>query len=294
MKLKKIGILILILLLVFTTCFYFYITKDAYKEHIKGVYFSAKSAMDSWDKNPSEILYEFEDENFYIRFCEDEDVFSVKKSEFMWVKNEYNGFPTKSLNSIHSTTVNDVIYIYGVTQKENVEKIIVADSLLNQKNAQFNGEKIESKNALCFCIKLPLKDFVLLESSILLVDGQNRIISELDENNTEEDKLLSSLLENISPDKQTINYEPIGTSSVNYNKTIAEKFFIIRDNNNFYLEVLSEGIDIQFHDDFVLLTEQKTITRTTDTINNTHYLTSYKLEYNDDLIKLKQYTLNKD
>ena len=131
-----------------------------------------------------------------------------------------------------------------------------------------------------------------MESSILFVDGQNRIISELDENNTEEDKLLSSLLENISPDRQTVNYEPIGTSSVYYNKTIAEKFFIIRDKNNSYLEVLSEGIDIQFYDDFVLLTEKKTVTRTTDTINNTHYLTSYKLEYNDVLIKLKQYALN--
>ena len=292
-KTKNFLISILIFILAFIAFIYFYATRNASEDLIKGVYFSAKSAVDSWDKNSSDVLYEFGDEKFYVRFCEDEDVYSAKKDLLVWVRDNHSGFPLKkSGSSIHCTSVGDMIYIYGVTQRENVQEVVISDSWLNRRNAEFNGKKIESKNALFFCIKLSRKKFALSDISILFVDGDNNIVSELPKTNTEEDDLIDSLLDNINPDIQTVNRENLRPSSLNFKKETAEKFFLVREENMFVLEVFSEGIEIQFYDDFALLTKRKTVTKYSDAVTNNHYHTSYKLGYNDDLIKLKQYAIN--
>ncbi len=291
-KSKKILIPIFVFILVFIVSIYFYTTRNAYEDLIKGVYFSEKSAVDSWDKYPSEVLYEFRDENFYVRFCEDEDVYSAKK-DLLWVRDDYSVFPfKKNGSSIHCTSVGDMIYIYGVTQREDVQEVVIADSWLNRKNAEFNGKIIESKKALCFCIKMSKKEVTLTEKSILFVDGDNNIVSELPQTNTEVDDLIDSLLDSINPNVQTVNSENLRLSSLCLEKEISEKFFLVREKDKCILEVFSESFDIQFYDNFALLTKRKTVTKYSDKLNKSYYNTSYKLEYSEQLYKLKEYALN--
>lgn len=292
-KFKQFFIVFLVLILLFAIV-YFYSTRNAHEDFIKGVYLSSKSAIDSWDKNPSETLYEFEDEKFYIRFCEDGDIYSAKKESFLWVRNSIGGFPYKNENSVYCVAIDDDIYIYGVTQRENVQKVFIVDDWLNKKDAKFNGKKINSKNSLCFCVKLHQKQLVSSDLSIVFIDDKNNIISELSETNMIEDKLLESLSDHINFETRTVNNETLLPSSLCFEKEMSEKYFLIYENNTFFLEVFSEGLEIQFYDDFVLLTKTKTITKYLDKVVENYYHESYKLKYNDELIKLKQYVLNEE
>lgn len=296
---KRCLIFVGILLVAYLIGFYLITIHNAYNGF---VYFTAKSAVKNWSKEKSEeVLFEFEDENFYICFDNNENIKSARKDTVFWVKNQFNGFP-QGTNMIRSTTINDILYIYGVTEKENVKEVKIVDSYLNNIDASFNGKQVDtlySSDALCFCLKVPVKEFIVSPYSLAFIDSNNKIVSEIPvTQDSELDLLLEPVLKHVNqlPDQQTVNQQ---MSDINYSLTVRkgqlEKFYIAFDKKNCYLQEYSQTIKVEFADDYALIIDQNTITtRYPDEIDTDFYTRTYKMEYTEDLLNLKYYAIEQN
>lgn len=290
---KKIGVSICVFLVILITIFLIS-TRNAY---VRKIFLSENQVFSNrYDKHYKK-LYEFKDENFYVCFGDDEAILSARKDFLFWVENNWDYFPPDDeTNTINSTEINNILYIYGVTKKNDVNEIALIEGNLNRvKNYEYFGKRISSKNVLCFCLKIPRKKCVTLSASLAFMDSNNRMVSETNQDNKEILNLLSQLSkENINPTMQTINENILRTSQHHKTYNISEKYYIIRDDNKYIFKENQEKIDIQFFNDFALLIMRLHITqRSNSKTNHSEYFSkTYKLEYSDTIWELKEHVLN--
>lgn len=293
---KKINRVLILFVLFFITVLVVIYCRATHNTNYKSVHFTAEDSMKDLDSHYGKVLYEFKDEKFLLRFYEEDLLASSKKDEVFWVKDYYNGILKEDINDIRSATVGDTIYIYGVTKCKDVDQVKVLDWLLNEKTTVYNGKRIDSKKILCFCLKIPKNKIILPSVSIKFVDSRNNIVNELSEfQNDELYVLLESVLSAKDKGVFVANKQTLRPSSLNISKKISERFYLTREENNKYsFQEFSKNIELMFFDDYVLVIEEEKVTTYSKTVHISNYNISYKMNYTDDLLKLKDYALSQN
>ncbi|MBQ7935194.1 MAG: hypothetical protein IJ333_02445 [Clostridia bacterium] len=267
-------------LITFFVVLYFIITRNSYFPYI---YFSTESAKNQWVSDSETVLLEYQDEHFYI-YWNDNNIVSFRKDTAFWVVHGVDG--TVGTNSIYSATVKGNLYIYGTTKKADAHAVKLVNMGLNEVPTAFFGQRIESVDALFFCIKVPKDTLIGLSSRLVFIDSNHNIISE----QLKTESLLEPFLETVDPATQTVNQPEIEElGSLSLSESLLQQFYLAYEKTNEYtLQEYTEGLTMWFLNDFVLLIERKSVTSYgSNEVQTDHYDTAYKLEYTDELLKLK-------
>ncbi len=275
------GVIALTVLVVFGAVYYCAV-RHSYDWRIA---FSAESVF-----GDGEILYEVKDENFYVRFCEGGNILSARKDVAFWVKNDVGGFPALSeTNYIQAATVNGVMYIFGVTTRDGVEKIEVVNSRLKPfDGVVFNGKRVGERNALCFCLKISPKQLVALSASLSFVDESGCVVSELTPaQDTQQAALLYDIAANVSL-YHSAEGDITEEALISKTKTkMNERFFLIRQPDGFAFKTFTEYLEICFYKDFALVTKEAETMEQLGITQTESYTTSYMVEYTESLLQLR-------
>lgn len=253
------------------------------------IYFTAETALESGN-NIDDILYEYKDDNFYMIF-DGENIYTARKDTAFWVQNDVTSILSDEINKIRSVTINNTIYIFGLTRREDVRQVKLVDSYFYEKETEFYGKRIEQENILCFCVKVPDDTFISSSAAVTFIDSNGNIISELPNNEKGEyDLLLDSVLEKCTENLQAVNQADIELNGPKLKRKTAEHFYLNRQpGNKFKFQHYEENIVVSFLDDFVLIVFNTDVTTREKYMQTDNYDISYKMEYNADLLKLKEY-----
>lgn len=286
------------ILLIFTVCIalvlmviYVIGTKDNYDRKL---FFSPRAATKNWGVKANNF-FEYLDENFYIQFDSNHNIKSVKKYGLFWVRNNYDGFPfDDEINRIRSVEINDNFYIYGVTKYENVKTIKLVDVNSNEKDVEFESKWLSDEGALCFCAKIPT-DTLILSYEIIFIDQNGNIISDSIKNQNQQ---LQTYIERVQKDLSLSKYIKTSNKGITLNKyassknKVQERFYLIRDGKEFFLQEVSQHLNIYFLEENLLITEQiKVLQITLDDSKQSLYSTTYEASYDDEFMEFKNLIL---
>ncbi len=271
-----------LLAITFFVILYFIITRNS---HFPYVYFSTESATDQWISDSEKVLLEYQDEHFYIYWDDNGNIVSLRKDTAFWVVHRLGS--SVGTNSVYSATVKGDLYLYGTTKKADVQSVKLVDFVLNEIPSSFFGKRIESVDALFFCIKIPKDTFIGLSSRLVFLDSNDNIVSE----QPKEESLLEPFLKTVDPAQQVVNQPEIkelGSSSLS--ELRLQQFHLDYENTNDYtLQEYTERLTMYFLDDYVLLINQKGVTSYyQNEVQTSYYDTTYKLEYTEELLDLKK------
>ena len=159
--------------------------------------------------------------------------------------------------------------------------------MFNEEPSEYYGKRIEDLNVLCFCLKIPADAPLGSSPTLAFIDSNNNIISELPET----EQLLTPLLESVHLTEQTLNASDIEFQvPLELTEKKMEKYhLILKSNLQYSLEIYTEDLHLWFLEDFALLrTDRTTRFQTSEELIETQYNTAYKLEYSNELLKLRE------
>lgn len=268
---------------------YFFWTNNHYDRKI---FLSGEEATKNWGVNANIVFFEYSDENFYIKFDSNHNIKSAKKEGLFWIRNNFDGFTSdKKVNHIRSATVNDTMYIFGVTKYKNVKEIKLVDYSSNEKTLEFTGKNISDIDGLCFCAKIPFESLIL-SYKIVFIDQNGNAISDSLQNVSENlQTYITPIINNISSNK----YEQVTNENLTLNKVefsrneVEKKFYLVRDEKEFLLQEVSRNIDIYFLNEYALVVDKtKVLQITLNKTENTFYSTTYRASYDENLSNLRK------
>lgn len=286
-SLKKIAVFLLVFF-AFLLMIYIFLTNNHYDRKI---FLSNESATKNWGVKADKVFYEYLDENLYIQFDSNKNIKSVKKEAFLWLRNNLDGFPNNNeYNRIYLTTVNDTVYIFGVSKYKDVKEIKLVDANSNDKKLEFSGKYIIDIDALCFCAKIPVKSLIM-SYKIVFVDQSDNVIEDSLQNLSKNLQThITPILKDISSNKyeQIVN-ENLELTQLKSSKNEVEKsFYLQRNGKEFQVHKISRNIDIYFLSDYALIVDEKEIFQSKlKNALKTLYTTTYRAPYDENLNDLR-------
>lgn len=268
---------------------YFFWTNNHYDRKI---FLSGEGATKNWGIKADNVFFEYSDENFYIQFDSNYNIKSAKKEGLFWIRNNFDGFTSdKKVNHIRSATANDTMYIFGVTKYKNVKEIKLVDYNSNEKTIGFSGKEISDIDGLCFCAKIPVESLVLSYKIVFIDQNGNAISDSLQSISDNLQTYITPILNNISSNKyeQIIN-ENLTLSNVKSSQNeVEKKFYLVRDEKEFFLQEVLRNIDIYFLREYALVVDQTEVLQITfNKTENTFYSTTYRASYDENLSNLRK------
>jgi hypothetical protein len=269
---KIVYILIFILNLIVVSFLIIYITSTKNTNDVF-VYFSGDAALKSWISPEDEVVFEYETDNFLIKF-DNKSFYVAKKDGLLWVEDNVTSYGDKA--TIRSTVVKGTVYIYGKVNLIGIEKVILTDTSLRPIECKTESIKT-GDNQLIFYIEIPLTDIQGGPMPINFIDKNGNVISYA---NNDQDmpqmQLINEVLltldvvENKLSDKYTDQL---------VEKTLSQEYYITPEGK---VELVKESVAFHFYDEYVLLLKFKTIRG-----GSKEYITTYNLDYTEELIELK-------
>ncbi len=238
------------------------------------------------------MLFEYQDDDFYVGFSQDGNRYSAKRNVAFWVENDFDAFKSLGFPTVHFSVVNKKVYLYGSVCSETIQEVKLLQHNFDVVDSQFFGQKVQYEGVhLCFCLVVPVDEIKLPSYSLAFLDEENRIVPLVEDNNLYREALVAQIY---NPEK---HLQVVGNDSVSRISDAASNEVILNKQLYFYNEY-SGGYTIRrvteiaktwipATKDFMFVQHEKKIFELGyEQSNDETYTSFYKVKYTDDLKKV--------
>ncbi len=265
-----------------------------------GVYYFVETyhAMGRWmysspqaaiGEDSADMLFEYQDDDFYVGFSQDGNRYSAKKNVAFWVENDFDAFESLDFPTVHFSVVNEKVYLYGSVCSETIQEVKLLQHNFDVVDSQFFGQKVQYEGVhLCFCLVVPVDEIKFPSYSLVFLDEENRIVPLVEDNNLYRESLVAQIY---NPEK---HLQVVGNDNISRISDAASNEVILNKQLYFYNEY-SGGYTIRrvtetaktwipATKDFMFVQHEKKIFELGyEQSNDETYTSFYKVNYTDEL-----------
>lgn len=257
--------------------------------HAMGVWmhFSPQAAV---GEGSDVMLFEYQDDDFYVGFNKEGKTTSAKKNVALWVKYDFVFFDGwQDFPSVQVATVNEKVYLYGSVCSETIQEVKLLQHNFEVVDSQFFGQKVQYEGVhLCFCLVVSVDEIKFPSYSLVFLDEENRIVPLVEDNNLYRESLVAQIY---NPEK---HLQVVGNDNISRISDAASNEVILNKQLYFYNEY-SGGYTIRrvteiaktwipATKDFMFVQHEKKIFELGyEQSNDETYTSFYKVKYTDDL-----------